>query len=544
MRKVVRKKPKGQMNMSFGMIFAIVAGAFILALAIYAVVKFANSAEKGIEGETSKTIGILTNPLESSFESSQTITITTPVETRIYTGCYYEEQEIDYDASALGPLPVPEPTGFIGNEGEILLIDEVFMHHEDAPVKEGFKFWGESYLSQFPQDWSVYQTGRIELRFEVLSQPTNVPSNLQFGIWQRNSAGACKNEVMSSTVTLNGPGNVRTSSQTPNQWWDASTSTEHVQGGADAPVDWSDVGSFCRVGSPLWSNSNPKKLVSDIDGHDWNRRQEYMPMVVRISVVMVPQGESFSGWDDWINEIDSSQFGSFSTNDKYFGKQILTTSQMSRNKWTEPSIDVYFSNKYIFSENPSQGKKFYIFSKPFEFPYKVSDIVYILSKDVTYCFLDADTIRQGDLEEEIENMNQPNLLVDECPEESINVCFHNLPDCDISINYGAGELTKPTGEELLFTGDALMFAAIFSDKPTYECQLERLIKRAESLSEIYDQKYDIMIREIQCDSNMKIELLIFNDLLKIYTGPEILSVLARSADDLDYANEWSDCRLW
>ena len=91
MRKVV--KPKGQLNMSFGIIFAIIAGAFILFLAIYAAIKLTGIESTAIEGETTRTIAVLTNPLESSFESTTITTITSPSETRIYTGCSEPDDE-------------------------------------------------------------------------------------------------------------------------------------------------------------------------------------------------------------------------------------------------------------------------------------------------------------------------------------------------------------------------------------------------------------------------------------------------------------------
>jgi len=188
--------------MSFGMIFAIVAGAFILALAIYAVVKFANSAEKKIEGETSKTIGILTNPLESSFESSTTVIMSTPVPTRIYTGCFFEEPDL-FDVG-VSYVPGVVSKNFVSPNNELLLVDEIFVYTESNSdeTAHGFKYWQGNYLSQFPQDWSDYKNGEFEIRFEVLSQPTYTPSKLQFGIWQDGSIGSCGRETMSTTADL------------------------------------------------------------------------------------------------------------------------------------------------------------------------------------------------------------------------------------------------------------------------------------------------------------------------------------------------------
>ncbi|MBU2104378.1 MAG: hypothetical protein KKF67_01205, partial [Nanoarchaeota archaeon] len=70
-----------------------------------------------------------------------------------------------------------------------------------------------------------------------------------------------------------------------------------------------------------------------------------------------------------------------------FGRQIIQVSQKSFNKWTETNIDVGFSNKYLFSEKYAEGKKFYLFPKPFEFPFKVADLTIIIPKDKNYCFV-------------------------------------------------------------------------------------------------------------------------------------------------------------
>ncbi len=327
--KKVAKNKRGQMNISFGLIFAIIAGVFILALAIYAVVKFTSIEQKALEGEVGKTFGILTNPLESSFESSQTITITTSAENRIYTGCFFEDPEVN---------------------GEIL----------DLP---------------------------------------------------------------------------------------------------------------------------------------------------------------------------------------YFGLQRISTSQKSYGKWTNATLNVSFSNKFIFSENPSEGRKFYVFSKPLYLPYKIADFVYVLSEDKHYCFLDAERIRRGDLKDEIDNMNQPSLHTEDCPEESINICFYNLPDCDISVNYGAGRLTKGNGV-FYFLGDAMMFAAIISDEDTYDCQMLRTIQRTKSLSQIYNEKYDLMIEDIGCDPAMKIDLMIYNTMLEEFEDTGMIDPIKVAAKNLERANEWSECKLW
>jgi len=171
-------------------------------------------------------------------------------------------------------------------------------------------------------------------------------------------------------------------------------------------------------------------------------------------------------------------------NDGNFGNQRIEIMQKNRNKWEETNLnDIKFQNKYIFSERNNEGKTFYIFSKPFEFPFKVANLIYISSASTNYCFIDA----PKDIKDEISDLKQPNLkLEEECSEEDIKVCFEH-GNCDIQVNYDIKRVEK-NNEEMFFETDALMYAAIFSDKATYECQLKRLMQRIEQLSNIYLSK--------------------------------------------------------
>ncbi|MEJ2267685.1 MAG: hypothetical protein P8X70_01265 [Nanoarchaeota archaeon] len=169
-----------------------------------------------------------------------------------------------------------------------------------------------------------------------------------------------------------------------------------------------------------------------------------------------------------------------------FGHQIIQISQKSFNKWTDTNIDISFENKYIFSEKEIEGKKFFVFSKPFEFPFKVSDLMYITSSDKRYCFIDV----LEDIKEEIEELNQENLILEDCLENDVKICFGS-GDCDIKVNYAMGYVEKE-GKKVYFETNALMYAAIFSEPEVYECQLKRLMKRVKELAIIYREKADIV----------------------------------------------------
>lgn len=184
-----------------------------------------------------------------------------------------------------------------------------------------------------------------------------------------------------------------------------------------------------------------------------------------------------------------------------FGKQIIKVSQKTFNKWSETDIDIGFPNKYIFSKEYVEGKKFYVFSKPFKFPFKVADLIYITSSEDIYCFVNA----PENIKEEIEDIKQKNLFVTNCPQDSKNICFGSGSNCDVAVNIGAKNVKKDQ-DTLHFEGDALMYAAIFSDKEVYECHLKRLIKRTAELAFLYDKKAN-NVRNFGCDTNL--------DLIKI-----------------------------
>jgi len=219
-----------------------------------------------------------------------------------------------------------------------------------------------------------------------------------------------------------------------------------------------------------------------------------------------------------------------------FGKQGIQISQMSFNKWTETNVNVNFQNKYIFSKDYAEGKKFYVFSKPFQFPFKVADLMYMTSSLERYCFEDA----PGEISEELVNLNQENILVENCSEEDIDVCFGGI-NCDINVNYEMGVVEKG-GDSMYFYGDALMYAAIFSDEYVYECQLNRLMKRVSSLALIYNDKASFISRT-GCYSNLDLSFL--SGAAESFSNSADISSIGFIADDVGLKNDANSvCRLW
>ncbi len=220
-----------------------------------------------------------------------------------------------------------------------------------------------------------------------------------------------------------------------------------------------------------------------------------------------------------------------------FGNQLISTSEKNFDEWATPGLEISFPNRYIFSKNIVEGQSFTIMLKPFEFPYKVSDLIYLVSTEEIYCFVDA----PNDIEDEIGDLKIENFLVEECPADSINVCFGSSDNCDVEVNIN-GKMVRKDGDVVYFEGDALMYAAIFSDKVTYECHLKRLMKRVKELAELYRQKDNFI--SSTCSSGLNTDLSVFISSIDNYEDSSNLYSLKYTADILEGKNKYLQCSLW
>lgn len=229
-----------------------------------------------------------------------------------------------------------------------------------------------------------------------------------------------------------------------------------------------------------------------------------------------------------------------------FGKQYIQVSQKNFKKWTETNIKVPFQNKYIFAETPAEGKKFVVFSKPFEMPFKIADLIFLIPYEKKYCFKNA----PEKIQEEIETLNRGNFFVENCSADMVQVCFTSGSKCNIIVNYNEGEFYEEgngyvdkNNSRLQFEGDALMYAAIFADKENYECNLQRLMKRMEKLALIYNDKSDIISEK--CDTNLKSELIILMSLAKSFEGSSNLAQIKSVSEVVKEKNDDNQkCKLW
>ena len=99
------------------------------------------------------------------------------------------------------------------------------------------------------------------------------------------------------------------------------------------------------------------------------------------------------------------------------------------------------------------------------------------------------------------------------------------------------------GENVYFESDALMYAAIFSDKGIYECQLKRLMQRTEQLTLLYKDKANFVSRT-GCNSNLNQDLIQLNNLVKNLDDSTELAAISNVVEDIEDKNDYAQCRIW
>ena len=224
-----------------------------------------------------------------------------------------------------------------------------------------------------------------------------------------------------------------------------------------------------------------------------------------------------------------------------FGTDQIIVSQKNAGKWQENTVGPSSENKYIFSENLTEGRQFYLFSKPLDLPFKISDLIYLTSANTNYCFIGAGK----DIQSELTSLDQGNLFVTNCPSGSIKVCFDWDQTCDINVDTYQKSVEK-NGSTVYFETDALMFGAIFSDPVIYECQVKRLMKRLNELTGIYNDKETLISSITNGTCSTDINLLPLEGAASGLRSSSDLIDVKMASDDAYAANQFvqSGCRLW
>ena len=243
--------------------------------------------------------------------------------------------------------------------------------------------------------------------------------------------------------------------------------------------------------------------------------------------------------------------------DDEFGKNEISVATRSRigEEWKPAGAEISIHNKYIFSSPSNSGEEYYVFSKPFNFPYKVADLIFLTSEK--YCFIDT----PEEIEDEILGLNIPNIAVENCTgaDDEMKVCFGSSGSSSCgnrdAVVYGAcvsecgglgvyheGSIIKD-GEIMEYAG-SLMYAGIFSDKEIYDCNVKRLMYRTAKIAEIFSAKADLMNGR-DCNTNLKPDLFLMKGMAMNATSEDLLP-LNSFVKQVKTKNkrERSQCGLW
>ena len=132
---------------------------------------------------------------------------------------------------------------------------------------------------------------------------------------------------------------------------------------------------------------------------------------------------------------------------------------------------------------------FPVFSKPFEMPFKIADLIFLWGDKKNYCFVGE----SSKIAEEINAVKPKNLIIENstqrCNPKTDNIVCFNSPgsvkssDCYANVDEVGKKVTKK-GQTVYYEG-SLLYGAIFADSQIYECQVKRLMKRASELSLLF-----------------------------------------------------------
>ncbi len=242
-----------------------------------------------------------------------------------------------------------------------------------------------------------------------------------------------------------------------------------------------------------------------------------------------------------------------------FGSQrISLSSRTSIGKaWTSEGISSRSYNKYIFSSEKVEGKEMHLFTKPFSFPFRIGNLIFLWGDKEKYCFVNA----PREMEEEISDLGLKNINVTsriaDCEEGSKSVCFASTR-CDIDVDLMAGKVSKK-GEKAVYYEDSIVFSstsnvgrkdysllygAIFADPEIYECQVKRLGKRASELALIYFAKSGNIAANEGCSANIQGELSNFAETMRAINSSASLKGIRVNAEELGRKNNDLICKIF
>ena len=276
----------------------------------------------------------------------------------------------------------------------------------------------------------------------------------------------------------------------------------------------------------------------------------------KLNIILNPL-ESFAEAKTTLIEMPAEARISLKCNFEGIGRQELriATKSSLANQWQEFSAPQSIYNKYVFSNSLEEGRKLYVFGKKFSMPFQVSDLIYATMSD--YCFVNPPV----HIEDELKAINTSNfILVNSkraCRNASKSVCFGQA-GCDINVygfcsgfdcsneyDYGSVEKKEASkGKVVYYSGEALLYAAVFSSTENYECNIDRLMYRIDLLSRLYREKAKLLESK-GCGTGRLKEKLAALSLAANFTAKSgRVFELNPSADEVENSNSELICRVF
>lgn len=273
----------------------------------------------------------------------------------------------------------------------------------------------------------------------------------------------------------------------------------------------------------------------------------YTETASKIETLLSPMGTGLaSGKSAQINFKKDTQTYYTCSDLGQFGKQTIAFSEKTFGTYGEPGGKIN-TQKYIFAKNIEEGRTLYLFSKPFEMPFKIDDIIIISSEN--FCFYSA----PDNIKEEIGGLNIKNIQFTDNLKNctGTSVCF-GASGCDVNVFglcegyncesiYDYGKVIRE-GKSLYYDG-ALMYGAIMSSPEIYDCNVKRLMKKLIELSNVYNDKV-VVIKSRGCDSNAGTDLSSMISLARDTNSTDQLFSISQKADAAELKNEGAICKLW
>lgn len=177
---------------------------------------------------------------------------------------------------------------------EFLLHQATVTWTEDINGCGGFYWWYD--LGNSPSNnWLTplnYRSGQFYFRFELKDRPSSSePIYLGFCIW--TDLTDTYKETCSGSLPLNVPGDVATSNSSPESdgWYI----------GDHGDISWHNMSSMWQIGIPLFNQYGQQVSKGACSlCNCWDEyKDDFLPMTVEITIVVVAQGYTFSGWSNY-----------------------------------------------------------------------------------------------------------------------------------------------------------------------------------------------------------------------------------------------------